>query len=345
VPASDELSVPHSSRSLRTGPARAALAALIATVGASTALLAASPAGAAPVDRFTPLAAEVLATPEPVLAGDGRQHLAYELLLTNHSLSPATVTVRSVQAIAGGKVVGSLAGKGLAAMMRPLGADENGVKLESGETGTVLMDLSFPRGAKLPRRLVHRIVTSSQPKSSVIATTFIAAPTPVSRRRAVVVAPPLRGPGWVIGNGCCADYTSHRAGVLAINGGFHAGERFAIDFFQIAPSGHLTVGPRDQLPSYPYFGDEVHSATAGRVVGVVDGLPDAPVSFELPPIIAADAGGNHVVVAIGHDRFAFYAHLQPGSVRVAVGDRVSVGETLGLLGNSGNSNGPHLHFS
>lgn len=328
----------------RFGIGRSVLSAAIATVGILAALLAASPAGAASVDRFTPLAAEALAAPEPVLASDGRQHLAYELVLTNHSFPGAKVTVRRIEAIAGGKVVGSLAGKGLAAMMKPFAAKKPGVVLQNGETGTVLMDLSFPRGAKLPRRLTHRLVTSSQPRSSVSPTTFTAAPTPVSRRQAVVVAPPLRGPGWVVGNGCCADYTSHRSSVLAVNGGLFAGERFAIDFFQLAPNGHLTVGPQDQLSSYPYFGDEVLSATAGKVVAVVDGLPDVPVNFELPPITAAKAGGNHVVVAMGDDRFAFYAHLQPGSIRVKVGDRVGVGETLGLLGSSGNSNAPHLHF-
>lgn len=307
-------------------------------------LPAAHAAAAAPVDRFTPIAAEVLAAPEPVLASDGRQHLAYELVLVNHSFPGATVTVRSVRALAGGRVVGALAGKRLAAVMRPFGAKGNGVKLENGETATLLMDLSFPRGAKLPKRLVHRLVTSSQPRSAVSATTFTAAATAVSPRRALVVAPPLRGRGWVVGNGCCAESTSHRASVLAVNGGLHAGERFAIDFFQISPSGSLAVGPPDQLSSYPYFGDEVHSATRGTVVGVLDRLPDVPISLELPPIAAADAGGNHVVVAVGQGRFAYYAHLQPGSVRVEVGDRVSVGETLGLLGNSGNSNAPHLHF-
>jgi murein DD-endopeptidase MepM/ murein hydrolase activator NlpD len=51
-----------------------------------------------------------------------------------------------------------------------------------------------------------------------------------------------------------------------------------------------------------------------------------------------------VILALGKGRFAFYAHLKPGSVRVERGDRVREGEVLGLLGNSGSSTGPHLHF-
>jgi hypothetical protein len=321
----------------------------VAALVSSLAALATAPlADAATADHFTPVAAEVLATPESVLGSDGREHVEYELILTNRSYPPATETVKSIRALAGGKVVGSFSGARLATVMKPFNLGPQDKKptrvLEPGVAASVLVDLTFPRGAKLPRRIEHRIAIAQKPPSRVISTAYLAAPTQVSSRKALVIAPPLRGPGWVIGNGCCAEPTSHRSGVLAINGGLHNGERFAIDFFQLSPAGTVSVGPHDQLSSYPYFGAEVLSATKGTVVGVVDRLPDGPISFELPPITAADAGGNHVVVAIGHGHYAFYAHLQPGSVRVKVGDRVSVGETLGLLGNSGNSNAPHLHF-
>ena len=51
-----------------------------------------------------------------------------------------------------------------------------------------------------------------------------------------------------------------------------------------------------------------------------------------------------IVVDIGSGRFALYAHLQPNSVRVRVGDHVRRGQVLGLVGNSGNTTQPHLHF-
>ena len=47
---------------------------------------------------------------------------------------------------------------------------------------------------------------------------------------------------------------------------------------------------------------------------------------------------------IAPHRWAFFAHLQPGSIRVRVGQRVKRGQLIGLLGNSGNAVGPHLHF-
>ena len=48
--------------------------------------------------------------------------------------------------------------------------------------------------------------------------------------------------------------------------------------------------------------------------------------------------------ALGNGFFAFYGHLQKGSVTVNRGERVKRGQVLGRLGNSGNSSAPHLHF-
>src|SRR5271169_2664779 len=46
----------------------------------------------------------------------------------------------------------------------------------------------------------------------------------------------------------------------------------------------------------------------------------------------------------GHSQYALYAHLKPYSVTLQVGDVVTEGQKLGLLGNTGNTTGPHLHF-
>ena len=316
---------------------------------AVAALVSIGVAPAAAEDHFTPLSARVLHAPEPVRGGDGREHLVYELVVSNESaFPPRAVTVRKVVATAGGKPVETLAGAGLKEMMEPFGAQPTGktprTTIAPGGTAKVLMDVTFAPGTKAPRALDHELVVSPGPPGSVELSRFDAAPTPVVDRPAPIVSPPLRGPGWVVINGCCDVNTSHRRSLLAIDGALHEGERYAIDFVQMTPAGRITEGSNEVLGNYPFYGAEVLSATAGKVVGVVDRLPDGPIDFELPPREAGDAGGNHVVVAMGGGRYAFYAHLQPGSVRVKVGQRVRPGDVLGLLGNSGNSNAPHLHF-
>jgi hypothetical protein len=173
---------------------------------------------------------------------------------------------------------------------------------------------------------------------------FAGVHTRVGRRPAIEVAPPLRGSNWVAANGCCDAITPHRGAMLAIDGTIHVPERFAIDFVQLDSELKLFEGPLDRNSSYGFFGDPVRSATAGRVVRVQDGLPNQ-VPGELPPgATIQTAGGNYVVVRVDRGHFAFYAHLQPGSLRVRRGDRVRPGEVLGLLGNSGNTDAPHLHF-
>ena len=298
-------------------------------------------ASGAAQEELTPVTARVIAAPEAVRADDNRQHLAYELELSNRA--PQKVTVRSIEALAGGKVVGGLRGARIKTMMVPYGSGPGNV-LAGGQGAYVLMDVSFPAGAKLPKRIVHRLRIAESDPSPANANRYLAAPTMVVRRPAVVVRPPLRGSGWLVGNGCCADFTAHRGTVLPVNGTNHVAERFAIDFVQLTPAGRIVDGPVDMLGSYPFFGATVYSAAPGRVVGILDGMPETPAGSFPPNIGAAEAGGNHVVVDIGGGRFAFYAHLQPGSIMVRKGQRVKAGQPLGLLGNSGNSDAPHLHF-
>lgn len=62
---------------------------------------------------------------------------------------------------------------------------------------------------------------------------------------------------------------------------------------------------------------------------------------------AAGRHGDANLVRILHDdgTMAVYAHLQPGGALVRPGERVRRGRPIGLSGNSGASNGPHLHFA
>ena len=53
--------------------------------------------------------------------------------------------------------------------------------------------------------------------------------------------------------------------------------------------------------------------------------------------------GNAVIVHHGHGVTTSYNHLD--RIDVEVGDDVAAGDPIGLLGSTGQSTGPHLHFS
>jgi murein DD-endopeptidase MepM/ murein hydrolase activator NlpD len=103
------------------------------------------------------------------------------------------------------------------------------------------------------------------------------------------------------------------------------------------------------------WGKPVFAVMDGTVVAASDGTSDrerismARDLFRLmffgpkivPPFSAL--GGNYVILKCG-DVYPLYAHLKEGSVCVRPGDVVRTGDQLGLVGNSGSSLQPHLHF-
>ncbi len=299
-----------------------------------------------PPDQLTPLVGSVTAEPRPVLGADDRVHLVYELVLTNMFAAPATLdAVEVLNDSRGGAVISRIEGPALARMMRPFGSAKmaTGTTLGPGQSGVVFLDVTFGPQETLPSRLSHRLSVLARTGAPTV-TVFEAAPTPVSRRRAVVIGPPLQGDRWLVANGCCDALNSHRGALTPINGGLHVPERFAIDFVQLQPDGRLYVGPQHDLTSYPYFGAPVLSVASGVVVNRQDDQPEQVPGKPAVGVDAATAGGNYLVVDIGRGNYAFYAHMQPGSLRARLGEHVERGQMLGLVGNSGNTDAPHLHF-
>lgn len=322
-----------------------------ALVALTLALLASPPAGglaqrpAADEPQLTPAVAQVLAVPYAVLGADDRLHLPYELFLTN--AAPDTMRLDSVQALDSddpSRVLATLDGAALAAAYKPLVSNE-GLTLGPAQLGRLFLDVTFDAGATLPRTLTHRFtVTLTSANGAPSQSSGVTGFTEVGQASAVVLDPPLAGARWVAAGGCCFPPSYHRTATLPVNGAFRAAQRFAIDFVQLDAEQRIVGGPLDQLASYPYFGAEIYAVADGVVVRRLDDLPEQTPPTLPSSITLAEADGNYVVLDIGNGRFAFFAHLQPGSVRVQVGDHVTRGQVLGLLGNTGNSSGPHLHF-
>ncbi len=120
----------------------------------------------------------------------------------------------------------------------------------------------------------------------------------------------------------------------------HRDQRFAYDFF-MARDGATHGGAGRRNSDYYCFGTPVLAPAAATVVLAIDGVADNRPGIKN----AREPLGNAVVLDHGQGEFSMMAHFKRGSLRVDVGQRVSEGETLGLCGNSGNSNEPHLHYN
>jgi len=323
----------------------------------------------ATVDRldFAPIVSRVLTRPTPVKGTDGRFHIVYEVVLTNNT--PVTLAVESLEVrdARTRKALASLSGPALAANMGPLAGpaandpnDPSNLKpaaglvdqaatpdaattMTSSQTSVVWLDLKV-RSAR-PRSLEHFIVASSRPPpgqqfsfSGLIGRVRTGG-TPV------VIGPPV-GPGlWVADEGCCTNPTHHRRALPGFNGELLAVNRFAIDWVLVDNRHRAWIGDPTQLSSYLSYRQPLIAAASGRVVGTHDGVPSNPPQGVLagsPPI--NDFAGNWVSIRIAPRRYLLYAHMVPGSVRVRTGQQVRRGQVIGLLGNSGNSSTPHLHF-
>ncbi|MCK0196221.1 M23 family metallopeptidase [Ancylobacter sp. 6x-1] len=294
-----------------------------------------------------------LAPPRPVKGSDGKVHLAYELYIGNPG--KVFVTLSRLDILdPENKVLLSLADDGLKQRTHlPAGT---GVRLSPGGTAIVFLDVALPADGPVPARLAARVDALRELAGADGRPAPVPADSPLparytftggavaTGRPAVSLAPPLRGSRWVAVNGCCDAVTSHRGAVMAVNGVLRAPERFAIDFVQLDADNRLFTGDGGRLGSYGYFGVPVHAVADGTVVNVYDEAPEQTPLGTPAGITPANIGGNIVVVDIGAGNFAFFAHLQPGSLKVKIGDRVTTGKVIGLLGNSGNSSAPHLHF-
>jgi len=294
----------------------------------------------------TALHVEASNPPYAVFGSDGRLHVEYDLLLTNAFAGPATLDAVAVRA--DGKPALTLTGDALTAATHTLLTSDATVTIAPASTAFTQVDLVLP-GRTAPKRITNRVaytIPADAPSRSVIGSTVSASPVlRTDPRPPTVISAPLSGAGWVNVNGCCNDPTSpHRETLLASDGDWVTPELFAIDWIREV-DGRFYSGDGTQNTDWVGFGEPIHAVADGTVVLTRDGLPDIPPMTKNPGLrTPEDYAGNNVIVAIGHGRYAVFDHLVRGSVRVRRGQRVRAGQVVGKLGNSGNTDGPHLHF-
>jgi hypothetical protein len=321
------------------------LAAIAATALALSAIIVAAHALAAPPqpkEEMTPLLLSVQVAPIPFTGSDSAIHLAYEVLLTN--FSSGDVTVEKVEVLGDGVVLQTLDAAQIATRLQPVGTREPVATLAKSTQALLFLHVILPEGKRAPRDLAHRVTArfaAAPPgRQEIIATGGAVA---VDHRPVAVIGPPLRGDRYISADSCC-DAVRHTRAVLPIDGHFWLAQRYAVDWEQMNEQGHIYIGPREKLESYMIFGKEAIAVADATVASITEGAAEGTPGQYPTAIDPAAADGNAVILDLGQHRYAMYAHLQPGSIKVRQGEKVRTGQVLGLVGNTGNSLVPHLHF-
>jgi murein DD-endopeptidase len=286
----------------------------------------------APIDVAVP-------APPTTFTANGKKHLVYELHMTNFGRAECLLTRLGVNT--NGQTLASHSGDDLVKLiLRPGVQTKEPLLIGVGLRAVVFIWVTLEAGAEAPSRIAHvaSVRVGDDPKEFEVGCASI----PV-RKDLITISPPLRGDNWAALNGP-ANATGHRRAIIPIAGGAHISQRFAIDLVQLREDGRTFTGDSLDNKNYRAYGNEALAVADGTVVAFKDGIPENVPPSRAVPITLETVGGNHVILDIGGGHFAFYAHLQPAKIRVKMGDHVKRGQVVGLVGNSGNSTEPHLHF-
>jgi murein DD-endopeptidase MepM/ murein hydrolase activator NlpD len=129
-------------------------------------------------------------------------------------------------------------------------------------------------------------------------------------------------------------------------------QSYAYDVHTVGPQGELFRGNGKSNEDWWCYGTPVIAPADGFVVHARDDIPENEKPFTLPdwdsfkqyPNWLNAAAGNNVVIDHGDSEYSMLGHLKHGTVTVQEGARVKQGQQIGCLGNSGNSDAPHLHY-
>lgn len=288
---------------------------------------------------------ETFTTIEPtVFHLHGHNVLCYELYIVNMSGTPAELNRVQVLGADGITVLQDKTGKNLAAALthsiEEKSAAKNAGAIAAGEQIVFYAWVEIPAGSAAPASIRHALTMRQKGGENLqIVTREIAV-----KQVALNIQSPLRGSNWLAANGP-SNTSGHRRTFFPLDGNTEVPQRYAIDWVMVDKGGKTFSGDRNKNESYFCYGRKVHAVANGVVTEVKDGIPqNVPgANSRAVPITLETIAGNYVMLDIGIGVYALYAHLQPG-FHLKLGDHVEAGQVLGLLGNSGNSTEPHLHF-
>jgi Peptidase family M23 len=159
----------------------------------------------------------------------------------------------------------------------------------------------------------------------------------------VELAFPLKnGTYLVVNGGSSLSVNAHLMTLDTTVPRFHAyrGQSYGVDIVKLNGWGLRASGLLPPQPgAYNIYGESVYAPCTGQVIAALDGVPD----MQVPQTDRNHMAGNHVLLRC-MQADVLLGHFKPGSLKVAVGQQVTVSQPMANVGNSGNTGEPHLHI-
>ena len=288
--------------------------------------------------------------PSPVRLAE-KQVLVYELHVTNFDMVPLTLKrleiFEDTDKTQPPRIFSDDALATIMVKAGSMGGAKDSQTIPPSQRAVIFLWIEVGADKPVPANLRHRMVfvagapgeaTGSTPTEATLEDFSV----PISHDAVPVLTSPFDGGVWLAGD--LANDSNHRRSLAAVDGHVHAPERFAIDWIKVGSNGDSHHDGTARNENWWGYGEPIHAVADGEVTEVVDGIPENTPRVLPTQVTLDNIAGNHVIVRIAPNRYATFAHLQNGSIKVRLHDHVRRGDVLGLLGNTGNATGAHLHF-
>lgn len=283
---------------------------------------------------------------------NGRLRLVYELHITNFApwsieLEKISVTNERSEALVtfGPDDLKKMVAPASKVLISLSNTSDSVCRIGAGCTAWTFIELNLDSGATSPFLLQHRFTFSTKKDKGEKNMKFFRGPdVTVNRKPVPVIKAPVKGTNWIAFNAFGGE--GHRRAVNPVNGRMYIAERYAVDWMCLGTDSCLLHGDGNKNSNFYSDDAALYAVADGRVVALVDSFPDIEGRSDRGNrnITLDNIIGNYITLDLGEGRFALYGHLKHKSLKIKPGEIVKAGQMIARLGNSGNSDEPHLHF-
>lgn len=141
---------------------------------------------------------------------------------------------------------------------------------------------------------------------------------------------------WYVEYGGLTKETSHSWDIIS--------QRYAYDF-EIRENNLPYHDNYKKCENYYSYKQYIIAPLDGWVIDIKNEYENTQILENRPVICDGDdPRGNYILIKHSYNEYSLIAHIEKDSFQVKVGDMVKQGQVIAQVGNSGNTQGPHIHF-